>query len=136
MEAENRSAWYLHSGNYPFFRHAREYLAESPDNRLLDEDVKQYLAFHHTQSLCPNWLTGNRAAMREIIGDCGGIKGYRSDLPVLAGTELDSLPLGKAGYQAALSNCASCRPERWVAARPKHLPCMSDYTIGRARHSD
>ena len=77
MEAENRSDWYLHSGTYPFFRHAREYLAESPENRVLDEDVKQFLAFYHTRSLCPNWLTGNRAAMREIIGDCGGIKGYR-----------------------------------------------------------
>ena len=77
MEAENRSDLYLYSGNYPFFKHAREYLAESPENRVLDEDVAQYVAFYETQSLRSNWLAGNRAAMREIVADCGDIKGYR-----------------------------------------------------------
>ena len=77
MEAENRSDWYLYSGTYPFFKHAREYLAESPENRVLDEDVEQYVAFYETQSLCSNWLAGNRAAVREIVGECGGLNGYR-----------------------------------------------------------
>jgi glycosyltransferase involved in cell wall biosynthesis len=77
MEAVNRSDAYLYSGNYLFFKHARTFLKENRPVLTLDEDVLQYLGYYHTRGLYRNWITRNREAMREIIRDCSGIKGYR-----------------------------------------------------------
>lgn len=77
LEAENRSDQWLYTGNFPFFKSAREFLRERPGERELGEDVLQYLAYRHTAGLSRNWMAGNRAAMREIIRDCGRIPGYR-----------------------------------------------------------
>lgn len=77
MEAENRSDAYMYSGNYLFFDHARAFLRESGPDLKLEEDVLQYLGYYHTRGLYRNWITGNREAMRDIIRDCSGIRGYR-----------------------------------------------------------
>jgi glycosyltransferase involved in cell wall biosynthesis len=77
MEADNRSDVWQYTGNFPFFENARAFVAEAACCTELGEDVKSYLAYRHTRSLSRNWLTGNHAAMQEIIRDCGRIKGYR-----------------------------------------------------------
>ena len=74
MEADNRSDQALYTGNLPFFRHARLFLRECGDGRELGEDVKQYLARWHTGRLARNWLTGNYAAMVEIVATAGESK--------------------------------------------------------------
>jgi hypothetical protein len=76
MEADNRTGG-VYSGNSRFFEYARAFLSDCGDGRELGEDVKQYFGCMHTRSLYRNWLAGNRAAMREIIGDCQAIPGYR-----------------------------------------------------------
>jgi glycosyltransferase involved in cell wall biosynthesis len=77
MEATNRTDCYYYSGNFPFFKHARDFLRETPERRELSEDIRQYLGLYHTGNLYPNMIAGNREAIREIISDCSGIKGYR-----------------------------------------------------------
>ena len=77
LGAENRSDGWLYTGNFPFFKHARAFAAQVSGAAALGDDLKQYLAYRHTRSLSRNWMAGNRAAMREIISDCGRIRGYR-----------------------------------------------------------
>jgi len=77
MEAENRSDGYVYSGNFPFFKHARDYLREANTPDELPEDVLQYLGHKHTGGLYRNWLAGNTDAIREIIHDCRDIDGFK-----------------------------------------------------------
>jgi glycosyltransferase involved in cell wall biosynthesis len=77
MEAENRSDAYLYRGNFPFFKHARDWISGGMETNALGEDVLQYLAFMHTRGLYRNWLAGDPCAMREIIRDCKKIRGYQ-----------------------------------------------------------
>ena len=77
MEAENRTDGYLYSGVYPFFQAARAFLKEGDSRTNLPKEAKKYLALMETRSLSANWLTGNRPAMREIIRNCKGIRGFR-----------------------------------------------------------
>lgn len=76
MEAENRTGGCVYSGNFQFFEAARAFSRALGTASHIGADVKQYLGEMHTGGLYRNWLAGNRAAMREIIRDCGGIKGY------------------------------------------------------------
>jgi glycosyltransferase involved in cell wall biosynthesis len=77
MDAGNRSDGYLYRGNFPFFKHARDFLNEGIKTNALSEDVLLYLANMHTGGLYRNWLAGDRSTMREIIRDCNNIQGFR-----------------------------------------------------------
>jgi glycosyltransferase involved in cell wall biosynthesis len=78
MEADNRTDGYVYTGSYPFFEAARSYLQQGSNGRCLPSEAEYCLALMHTRALRPNWLAGNRAAMREIIHDCRKISGFRS----------------------------------------------------------
>jgi glycosyltransferase involved in cell wall biosynthesis len=77
MDAENRTDTWLWSGNFPFYAKARAFLNESTGTHVLSDDAQHYLGCYHTGGLYRNWLAGNPDAMREIISDCQGIRGYR-----------------------------------------------------------
>jgi hypothetical protein len=78
MEADNRTDGYVYTGTYPFFDAARSYLRQFGRGVSLPDEAEHYLAWMHTRSLRPNWLAGNRAAIRQITHDCRGIDGFRS----------------------------------------------------------
>jgi GT2 family glycosyltransferase len=78
MEADNRTDGYVYTGSYPFFQAARSYMRQGGQGAVLSSEAKRYLATMHTRALRPNWLAGNRAAIREIISDCRDISGFKS----------------------------------------------------------
>ena len=78
LGADNRTDGFVYTGSYPFFQSARSYLRQCGNGTSLPGKAERYLALMHTRALRPNWLAGNRAAMREIIRDCRGISGFRS----------------------------------------------------------
>jgi GT2 family glycosyltransferase len=135
MEADNRTDCYVYTGSYPFFEAARMYLRQGGKGAVLSKEAKDYLALMHTRALRPNWLAGNRAAMREIIGDCRHINRFRalcawwwaaSLIPhraVLAGWAARSIVarcLGRQGkmqpvrsiYRPTTRNCRDHHPSR------------------------
>ena len=78
MDADNRTDGYVYAGCYPFFEAARSYLRQGGKGASLPGEAERYLALMHTRALRPNWLAGDREAMREIINDCRGVSGFRS----------------------------------------------------------
>jgi glycosyltransferase involved in cell wall biosynthesis len=111
MDSDNRTDGYVYTGCYPFFETARSYLRECGKAASLPGEAEHYLALMHTRALRPNWLAGNRAAMREIIHDCRGVRGFK--LVCLRWQVASLVPhrLVKAGW-AARAMVARCLGRR------------------------
>lgn len=76
-DADNRTACYAYTGNWPFFQSVREYLKEAGPEVELPPPVYRWLAHQHTGLLKDNWLAGRRGKIQEIVRDCVSIPGFR-----------------------------------------------------------
>jgi glycosyltransferase involved in cell wall biosynthesis len=76
LEADNRSDEFEYTGNYPFYRHAQEYLHERGAGIELDKDVSLFIDRWYFGGLRRNWQSGNHAAMREVLRVYWPKRGY------------------------------------------------------------